>query len=112
MVKIDKRPWGYEEIFTINKETSVKILVINPKKRNSLQTHKNRSERWYALDNSFKAVVGNKTITIKKGDTVVIKRNMKHRIIGLSKPARILEISFGKFNEKDIKRIEDDFGRE
>jgi hypothetical protein len=32
-------------------------------------------------------------------------------MIGLGKPARILEIAFGKFNEKDIKRLEDDFGR-
>ena len=34
-----------------------------------------------------------------------------HRIEGLSKEAHVLEISFGKFDEKDIVRVEDDFGR-
>jgi mannose-1-phosphate guanylyltransferase/mannose-6-phosphate isomerase len=110
-VKVDKRPWGKFEQFTLNEKSTVKILTVNPKKKNSLQTHRYREEFWYALDNSFKAVVGNKTISMKKGDTVVIRKGVKHRMIGLGKPARILEIAFGKFNEKDIKRLEDDFGR-
>jgi mannose-6-phosphate isomerase len=109
--KFDKRPWGKEDIFTINEKTSVKILTLSPRKRNSLQTHKNRSEFWYALDNSFKATVGNKTFTMKKNDSVVVKKGVKHRMTGLTKKARILEISQGNFKESDIKRLEDDYGR-
>ena len=105
------RPCGKFEQFTLNEKSTVKILTINPKKRNSLQTHKNRSEFWKALDNPFKATIGNKTFTMKKGNEVKIPVQVKHRIIGLSKPARLLEISLGNFNEKDIKRLEDDFGR-
>tara|TARA_Y100000310_G_scaffold327843_1_gene394819 strand:+ start:8758 stop:9102 length:345 start_codon:yes stop_codon:yes gene_type:complete len=110
-VKIDKRPWGFEEVFTMNEKTTVKILNIYPKKRNSLQTHKNREEFWYALDNSFKATIGNKIITMKRGDTAFVKKGAKHRYTGLLKPARLLEIGFGKFSKLDIKRLEDDFGR-
>tara|TARA_Y100000310_G_scaffold23441_1_gene22507 strand:+ start:466 stop:822 length:357 start_codon:yes stop_codon:yes gene_type:complete len=109
---LDKRPWGNFEQFTLNEKTTVKILNIKPKKRNSLQTHKHREEFWYALDNSFKATIGNRTFTVKKGDKIKLPKNTKHRITGLSKPARILEISFGNFKESDIKRLEDDFGRE
>ncbi|MEM3113138.1 MAG: mannose-6-phosphate isomerase [Candidatus Pacearchaeota archaeon] len=108
---IDRRPWGYEEIFTKNKKTSVKILHIKPKKRNSLQLHKNRTEFLYLLDNPIKAVIGTKTLKLKKGKAIWIKKGVKHRLIGMDKEARILEISFGKFYEKDIKRLEDDFGR-
>jgi len=108
---IDKKPWGFEKIFTKNKKTSVKILNIKPGKRNSLQMHKNRSEFWYIMDNPIKAVIGNKIYLLKKGDSITINKKYKHRIMGLEKPAQILEISFGKFDEKDIKRFEDDFGR-
>jgi len=108
---LEKRPWGKFEQFTLNEKTSLKILTINPKKRNSLQTHENRDELWHFLDNPAKVTVGNKTWKVKKGEKVFVPRKVKHRILGLSKPARFIEISFGKFNEKDIKRLEDDFGR-
>jgi len=36
---------------------------------------------------------------------------MKHRVESLSKPVRFLEVAFGEFSEKDIKRLEDDYGR-
>jgi len=41
---------------------------------------------------------------------VFIPRTAKHRLSGISK-LKIAEISFGKFDENDITRYEDDFGR-
>ena len=108
---IDIRPWGFEEILTKNEKTTVKILNIRPKKRNSLQTHKNRSEFWQILENNAKLTIGKKVIKAKPGDTFFIKKKELHRIQALDKQVKILEISFGKFNEKDIERKEDDFGR-
>ena len=46
-----------------------------------------------------------------KGDEVLISRGENHRIEAYSKPVNILEISFGNFSEKDVVRIEDDYGR-
>ena len=37
-----------------------------------------------------------------------IKKGQKHRLIG---PGRVLEISFGDFDENDIIRYEDDYQR-
>ena len=108
---IDKRPWGQFEQFTLNENSTVKIITVMPKKRLSLQTHKLRSEFWYFLDNPAKIVVGNKTIVVKAGDSIVVNKGIKHRVIGLNKKARFLEIAFGKFNESDIIRLEDDFKR-
>ena len=108
---IDNRPWGKFEQFTLNEKTTVKIITVLPKKRLSLQTHKNRSEYWYILDNKLKVTIGNKTRVVKAGDSVFIPKNTKHRITGLTKTARLLEIAFGKFSESDIKRMEDDFNR-
>ena len=108
---IDKRPWGEFEQFTLNEKTTVKIITVEKNKRFSLQSHKNRKEYWYFLDNPAKIIINNKTIKVKKGDKIMVNKSDKHRVIALNKPAKFLEISFGNFNEKDIKRFEDDFGR-
>jgi mannose-6-phosphate isomerase-like protein (cupin superfamily) len=107
----EKRPWGEFDRFTLNEISSVKIITVNPKKRLSLQYHHKRREFWRILDNPVKVTVGNKTYVAKKDDEVIIPVKTKHRIEGLSKKARILEISLGTFDEKDIVRLEDDFNR-
>jgi mannose-6-phosphate isomerase len=107
----DKRPWGGFEQFTLNEKSTVKILFVKPGKRNSLQKHCGRAEFWRALDNPVWATVGTKRRKMKKGDEVMIKKGQLHRLEGIGKVARVLEISLGNFNEKDIKRVEDDFGR-
>jgi len=107
----EKRPWGGFERFTLNKISTVKILTINPKQQFSLQSHKNRSEFWKFLDNPAKVTLGNKIIRAKKEDEFIIPKKTKHRIQAFSKPVRVLEISLGKFDEKDITRIEDVYGR-
>lgn len=105
------RPWGKFEQFTLNESSTVKIITINAGKRTSLQFHKKRSEFWKVLDNPVKVTIGNKISTAKKGDEIFIPVKTKHRLQGLSKPARVLEISFGNFDEKDIVRVEDDYNR-
>lgn len=108
---IDKRPWGQFEQFTLNESSTVKLLTVKPKKRFSLQTHKKRAEFWYFLDNPAKVTIGTKNLKAKKGTQIKILKNTPHRIQALNKTVNVLEISLGKFKEKDIKRIEDDFGR-
>ena len=107
----EKREWGSFERFTLNELSTVKIITINPKKKFSLQYHKNRKEFWKFLDNPAKVTIGKRTFKAKKWDEITINKKIFHRVEAYSKPVRILEISFGKFSEKDIKRIKDDFGR-
>ncbi len=46
------------------------------------------------------------------GDELYIPREMGHRLSAEGKePVRILEISFGEFEEEDIVRLEDVYGR-
>ncbi len=108
---IEKRPWGKFIRFTLNEKSTVKILTVNPKKAFSLQYHKNRKEFWRFLDNKARVTIGKKTFTAKKGDELIVNKKTPHRIQAISKPVSILEISFGKFNENDIVRLKDDFGR-
>ena len=107
----EERPWGGFEQFTLNEISTVKILTIKAGKRLSLQLHKNRKEFWRFLDGPAKVTLDEKTFIAKKGDEFVIDKETKHRIEGLDRDVHVLEISFGEFDEKDIVRIDDDFGR-
>jgi len=107
----EKRPWGEFERFTLNEKSTVKILTIKPKQSPSLQYHHKRSEFWRILEGTGKATVGNRVFKVKKGDEVLIKKKQKHTLEALSKPVKVLEISMGTFNEKDIVRLKDKYGR-
>ncbi|HZX20738.1 MAG TPA: phosphomannose isomerase type II C-terminal cupin domain [archaeon] len=105
-----KKPWGKFEEYTRNEKTSVKIISVNKGGILSLQSHKHRKEFWVALDEGLTAEIFGKKIKLKKGQTVTIHKKTKHRI-SATKNARFLEISYGKFDENDIKRYEDKYGR-
>ena len=107
----EKRPWGGFEQFILNEKSTVKILTINPKQQFSLQFHKKRTEFWRFLEGNAKVTIGRKKFRAKKGDEFLIKPKTLHRIEALSKQVKVLEISLGTFNEKDIVRIEDVYGR-
>lgn len=109
--KQDIRPWGEEEIFTMNEKTTVKILTINPAERFSLQYHNRRKEFWKIIEGEAIIQIGEKSIDSMVGDEYEVGIGVKHRATGKGKPAKILEISFGDFDEKDIVRLEDDYGR-
>ena len=85
--------------------------MINRRKRFSLQSHKGRAEFWEFLDNKARVIIGNVKHIANKGSRFFIKERQLHRIEAFDKPVKVLEISFGKFNENDIIRFEDDFDR-
>lgn len=110
-ITYDKRPWGSEEIFTNNEPSTVKILTINPGQRCSLQYHQHRKEFWKLIEGEAIFELDGKKIEAKIGDEYTVEAKMTHRFGGKDKPAKILEISFGAFDENDIVRLEDDYGR-
>jgi len=110
MVKIVKRPWGLFKQFILNKKCTVKILEVKPKQELSLQYHKKRVEMWYFLTNGV-VQISNKKKKVSKGEIVNIKKNIAHRIIAEKNQVVVLEISLGKFSEKDEVRLEDKYKR-
>jgi len=107
-VKINK-PWGHFEQLTDNETTTIKIITILAGNRTSLQFHENRSEKWYVLNGKGYAVLENKQ-KIQTGDEISIPKKAIHRLEAVT-DMKILEISFGIFDESDIKRLEDDYVR-
>ncbi len=107
---LDQRPWGEFEQFTLNELSTVKIITVAAENRLSLQLHKNREELWIALDDGIITEIGETRKTLMAGEKGYIPRETKHRLSSKN-GGRVLEISFGYFDEKDIVRYEDDFER-
>ncbi len=104
------RPWGDFKQFVLNKKCTVKILDVNPNQKLSLQKHTKRREEWYFLTDGY-AQLGDKKMKVKKGELVKIGKRKKHRLFAKKNPVKVLEVSYGEFNEKDEVRLEDNYGR-
>lgn len=105
-----KKPWGGEKHFVFNKKCTVKILTVKPKQMLSLQYHRKRKEMWYFLTDGY-IQIGLQKRKVRKGEIIWIKKKQAHRIFSKNKKVELLEISFGKFDQKDIVRMEDKYGR-
>ncbi|MEK6939173.1 MAG: sugar phosphate nucleotidyltransferase [Nanoarchaeota archaeon] len=110
-ISATERPWGNFEQFTANELSTVKILEVKPQQRLSLQSHQHREELWIALDDGVIAEINGLKHYLNKGDKMVVPKESKHRLSSESGTVRVLEIAFGNFDENDITRYEDDFGR-
>jgi len=107
----EKRPWGSFERFTQNESSTVKIITVNAGEELSLQYHLKRSEFWKILSGNPTITAGEKIIEAKAGDEFFQLAKQNHRIQAGATETRILEIAFGQFEEGDIVRLEDKYGR-
>ncbi len=107
----EKRPWGNFRQFTHNTLCTIKIIFVKKDEAFSLQYHNNRTEFWKILSGTPEITIGESTISAKKGDEFEILPKTRHRIHSADTDTEILEISSGDFDENDIIRIEDKYGR-
>lgn len=131
----EKRPWGKYEVFLNNEPGTVKLLYVNKGGRNSYQYHLHRQEYWRVVKGKIRATINGKVRIMREGDSVFIPRYAKHRLEGLVRNSVVLEVmrarnifrlSFrppmtkgsvaleahrGRWNEDDVIRVEDDYGR-
>lgn len=108
---VEKRPWGEFERFTQNELSTVKIITVNPHEQLSLQYHEKRSEFWKVLSGNPILTVGDVVVHSQEGGEFFELPKEKHRIQAGDEPVRILEIAFGDFEEGDIVRLDDKYGR-
>lgn len=107
---IDKRPWGQFERFTLNEQSTVKIITVNAGEAFSLQHHKERSEYWYIISGTALVTVGAEKREAAPGSSFAIAPGVDHRLEARDE-VKFLEIALGTFDESDIVRIEDKYGR-
>jgi mannose-6-phosphate isomerase len=107
----EHRPWGWFEQFNKNAQCTVKLIHVKAGSRLSLQYHTKRREFWKVVKGPAVVQINDETFTGKAGDEFEIPIGAKHRLAAKAADALVLEISYGHFDEDDIIRIEDDFGR-
>ncbi len=91
----------------------MKHIVVYPGKRLSLQRHRRRSEHWHIVEGEALATVGDRTVTLRAGESVDIPKGALHRVENTGGSVMsFIEVQRGDyFGEDDIERLEDDFGR-
>ena len=110
---VDK-PWGSFDQFVLNTPCTVKILTCAPGQRLSLQRHSHRGELWVALDEGVVVERDGECLRPGIGQEIWLPTGSTHRLsCDASTPhsVRVLEISLGTFDEADIERLQDNYGR-
>lgn len=110
---VDK-PWGSFDQFALNEPCTVKILTCDPGQKLSLQKHRLRNELWVALDEGVVIELDGRVLTPDRNTQTWLPAGSVHRLSCASQtphPVRVMEISFGQFDENDIERLEDVYGR-
>ena len=106
-----ERPWGNFRQFTSNSQSTVKVILVKAGESFSLQYHNKRREFWKILSGTPEVTIGESTVSAKKDDEFDIPPKTNHRVSSALADTEILEIAFGDFDEGDIIRIEDKYGR-
>ena len=108
------RPWGEYYGWDSGKGWNLKTIYIAPNKRLSLQYHHHREEWWLLVAGEAKATVqgpnGEQTTALEKGKVFRVEKKQVHRLSS-KKGGVVVEVAYGNFDENDIVRISDDFGR-
>ena len=99
------------ERFTLNEPTTVKIITVNPHEAFSLQTHAHREEFWHVISGEAKVTVGEEVLDAKPGSNFFIRTDTNHRMEAKDAPCVFLEVAYGEFDEHDITRLKDKYGR-
>jgi mannose-6-phosphate isomerase len=110
-VTVDERPWGRFRQYTHNEPTTVKLITVEAGHRLSLQRHRSRDELWVVLDDGLEIQIGDDVVTAVAGQEFFIPRGTLHRVGAGRGTGRFVEICFGDFDEDDIERVEDAYGR-
>jgi len=108
------RPWGSFDVLLDGPNFKVKLLVIDPLRRISLQYHRHRREHWFVVSGEGVVTIGDQKISVRGGSAIDINYEMAHRVENtLLTTLTIIEVQTGEsFDENDIVRLDDDFGRD
>ncbi len=107
-----KKPWGHFEQYTHNLPSTVKIITVEPGGILSRQYHHGRDELWVVLDLGAEVELGDELLRPAPDEELFIPRGTVHRLSCCGEHrVRVLEISFGAFDEDDIVRLDDVYGR-
>lgn len=111
--KRDIRPWGEESWLTEigDSPSMVKVITVRKGEALSLQFHNNRTEDWFVVSGEGEAQIGDGRLALAQGSQCHIPRGTKHRVTAGSSDLVFVEVARGAYDESDIVRLEDRYGR-
>ncbi|MFP5263165.1 MAG: phosphomannose isomerase type II C-terminal cupin domain [Blastocatellia bacterium] len=109
----DERPWGNYEVLAEGPGYKVKRIEVKPGHRISLQMHESRTEHWVIVDGEAAVTVGDREVSLRSNEEVVIPVRTRHRVMSTGeRPLVFIEVQCGSYlGEDDITRFEDDYNR-
>jgi len=107
------RAWGSYTILEEGSSYKIKRIVVNPKSKLSLQSHRKRSEHWVVVSGIATVTCGESVYTIQVNQSTFVPMGVKHRLENTGEtPLQIIEVQNGDYlGEDDITRYQDDYGR-
>ncbi len=111
--KRDARPWGFFEVLSDEKDHKVKRITVKPGGRLSLQRHRQRKEHWFIIQGESTVTADGQEKCMQAGQAIDIPQGSLHRIANDGPENLVfIEVQLGEsFDEDDIERIDDDYGR-
>jgi len=107
------RPWGNYVSLVEDSRWQVKLILVKPGQKLSLQMHHHRSEHWVVVSGTAKVEIDQKETILSENESIYIPLGSKHRLFNPGKiPLKIIEVQSGSYvGEDDIERFEDEYGR-
>lgn len=107
------RPWGSYQVLLEGANYKIKQIIVQAKKRLSLQKHFHRNEHWIVVSGSAIVSVDGNEFMLRTNESTYIPMGSVHRLSNEGKiPLVIIEVQVGEYlGEDDIVRLNDDFYR-
>jgi len=107
------RPWGKYEIIQTGPHHQIKKVQVKPGSRLSLQRHQHRAEHWVVVSGIATVINGDNHFTIRENESTYIPLGNIHSLENREKNLlEVIEVQTGSyFEEDDIERFKDEYGR-
>jgi mannose-6-phosphate isomerase-like protein (cupin superfamily) len=113
MSEISQRPWGSFEVLQESSLHKVKSITVNPGMRLSYQKHQFRAEHWFIVEGTAEVTINDSVTILSPGQSIQFPTETWHRVANPGVDRLLfIEVQTGiSFDEADIERKDDDFGR-
>ena len=107
------RPWGSYEAIGEGTRFQVKRIIVQPRRKLSLQQHYHRAEHWVVVRGTAQVTCGDRVFLLHEDESTYIPLGEKHRLENPGViPLELIEVQSGPYlGEDDIVRFEDAYGR-
>ncbi len=112
--KVSLRPWGSWTSLLSGPGYQMKLLVIKPGAKPSMQRHRHRSEHWIVVSGTALVTRDDERFEVHVNESAFIPVGAVHRIENCGKVTlEVIEVQVGEYlGEDDIVRLEDDWARD